>query len=139
MAEPAVAVITVGACAATGAFVHPVLCAAGVDPITIGASVAGCTIAQIFLPGERVSIPRIASVAFGSVLFASVGTPFAALAAVKFIPTGATPIQTQVLIAAIMGGLAKPIVLFGYKKWLRWQAKQDAKDAKDAKDVKNAG
>jgi len=134
MAEPAAATITVAACAASGAILYPVLCDMGLHPVSLGAGLFGCVVVQLLMPPERVSLRMVAATTLGSMLFATLASPFALplIAKWQMIPGGVTPSQAHVAVASVLGAFAKPLVAVFAKQFNKWASRLAAKGARDA-------
>ena len=124
---------------AVGVAAFPFLAAIGVDPASIGAGLAGCIVVQTLLPPEQAtsSLKSIAAMTIGSVLFASLATPFAAPIAISYViehyPKATISIEAvRAAAAAALGGFAQPI-LFLFRALLRARiARQQMKETPNA-------
>ncbi len=103
------------ASAAVGATTIPVLAAFGIDPASIVAGLTGCIVVQTLLPAQQYAFVRLALMTLGSVLFASLATPFAAPILVDWFidhypKASLAPDAVKAACAACLGGFAQPIL-----------------------------
>ena len=121
MAEPASTTITAAAAVVTGAVITPVLGMFGLDGASLGAGLLGCVVAQVFMPSEKVEFGKIAAVTLGSVIVASLGAPFVApqlyaITGKLGLAAAVTAEHANAVSAALLGGFAKPIVMWIKRK-----------------------
>lgn len=111
------ATVVAAAAAATGAVGGPTLASFGLDPYSIVAGLMGCAVALVFSPPEKVTAKRLAATALGSVLVASLGTPYVAPSLV----VGKVPeIHANAVAAALLGACAKPVFLWAKARFEKW-------------------
>lgn len=122
--------------AAVGAATIPLLAAVGIDPASIVAGLAGCIVVQTLLPVQQHPFLRLALMTLGSVLFASLATPFAAPIIVGWVldhypKASIEPDAVKAAVAAGMGGFAQPILFFA-RAMLRARTLKQVKGVPDA-------
>lgn len=121
---------------AIGATAVPLLAAVGIDPFSIVAGLAGCIVVQTLLPAQQHPFTRLALMTLGSVLFASLATPFAAPIIVGWVldhypKASISADAVKAAVAAGLGGFAQPI-LFLAKAMLRARTMRQIKGVPDA-------
>lgn len=122
--------------AAVGAAAIPLLAAVGIDPASIIAGLTGCIVVQTLLPAQQHSFSRLALMTLGSVLFASLATPFAAPIIVGWMldhypKASISPDAVKAAAAAGLGGFAQPILFF-VRSMLRARTTRQIKGVPDA-------
>jgi hypothetical protein len=112
MAEPNI--FAASAATAAGAATVPFLALLGLDLTYVGAGLVGVVITQTLLPTPGVSMGAVAAKAVGSVLLASLATPFS-VAIVVSLGHAWLPVvpewHVKAALAATVGGFAQIILL----------------------------
>jgi hypothetical protein len=112
--------VAASAAAASGALSIPVLATAmGLDAASMGSGLLGVVIAQTLLPRTTQSILSVSGLAVGSMLLASISSPFVAPALINNLPNWqwlqlVEPGHVKAAAATFVGGFAQPLML-----WLR--------------------
>lgn len=93
----------------------PILAAFGLDPQSLVAGLAGCVVVQTLLPSEQHGWVKVSLMTLGSVLFASLTSPFAAPVAISYVlehyPKASISLDAvRAAVAATLGGFAQPIL-----------------------------
>jgi hypothetical protein len=122
--------------AAVGVAAFPLLAAIGIDPAAIAAGLAGCVVVQTLLPSEQHGIVKVALLTLGSVLFASLTTPFVAPVAVGYVldhypKATISSDAVKAAVAATLGGFAQPI-LFLVRAAIQARIASKVKESSDA-------
>ena len=98
---------------AGGVVTTPVLAGLGIDMTTIGAALIGVVVVQTLLPASKLDWRVLFGISIGSMLFSSLGTPWAELWARDAVPyfKDLREWHAHAITAAVLGGFAQPILL----------------------------
>lgn len=111
-ATTATAGLTAVASGTTGTVAITWLAVVGLDVPSLAAALLGCVIVQTLLPAEDLRIKAIALMTLGSMLFASMATPFVAPYLAAVAPAGISHDHIKATSAALLAAFPKPALIF---------------------------
>lgn len=117
--------VTAIASGAVGTVAATWLAMAGVDVPSLAAGMLGCVMVQTLLPEETINLRRIAAVTLGSMIFASMATPWVSPFVAHIAPSSVTMDQVRACSAALLAAFPKPFFLAAQKVIQKWAGKLD--------------
>lgn len=97
----------------TGAIMIGALAMAGIDVPSLGAALAACVAVQTILPSEKTSRREIVLLTVGSMILASLATPWFLPWVSSWAPRGIGDAHLKASVAAVLAAFPKPILLAG--------------------------
>lgn len=132
MAEPVVtapvAIATVVHHCMVGGSACLFLAVVGIDIATIICSFIGYVIIQTLLPAQEFKFKRAAATALGTMLFASILTPWVTPHLAKIAPEPMTPEHVRVSAAVLISMFPKPLLMWLQLQWQKRFPDQEKKD-----------